>query len=163
MIFHQSPINLTAGFRHFTSKFCYQTTHECSSSPGWTTWAASEASLCSDEGERCFHSCLWLRALASPHVDNTLPHNLTHTLSSLPKFPSIHSREWRLHPCNSRCTAEAAPYCEHQKTKLIISTWIFIFSRLMQYNKRCPCFVGLLSTKASHSPPSPCKSSPLGL
>lgn len=129
-ILHQSQTCLSAGF---PSKCCSQATEECSSSPDWTTWAASEASLCSDEWERCFHSCLWLRALASSHADNTRTHYLTHTPSLLPRFPSIHSREWRLHPSPSRCksginsTAEAVSHCEDQKMKQIMPMWEIIF------------------------------------
>lgn len=42
--------------------------------------------------ERCFHSCPWLRALATPHVDNTRTYTHSHTLSKLPakvsQFPN---------------------------------------------------------------------------
>ena len=44
---------------------------------------------------QCFHSCPGLRALAAPHTANTRTHTLflTYSLSFLPEFPSVQSRE----------------------------------------------------------------------
>ena len=77
--------------------FRSQMSHLCSSSPGWTTRAASRASLCSGQrGDGVFtavRGCVHLQ----PHTrrQNTHTCSLTHSLSFLPKFPSIYTAESR--------------------------------------------------------------------
>lgn len=97
--------------------------HMCSISGVALQWSALD---------RCFHSCLWLHALATLHADNTV----AHTQERLPKLPSIHSTERNSSEGECSGLQTSISRCKSGNNKAILldtnklKCWRYVFRRL---------------------------------